>query len=361
MKVCVPITSRAAWGRLEPVVRALDSECKVQIVLASSATLERYGNVGEEIAKDWSIAFTCRSGAAGDTPGAMAVETGLLMTELVGAFDLLRPDFVLAHADRYETLAVAAAAAYMNIPLGHTQGGERTGSIDDKVRDAVSMLADYHYPCTTKAAERLLAMDCENVTVTGCSSIDGIANLPELADTYINTYGHGAHIDFDEPFMLACLHPDTTDEWGSIKTLEATVDALQDYQTIWLQPNIDAYGQHMTKKLNQECGERARVVKHLPVKAFYSLMNHCSCMVGNSSAAIREGSYMGVPAVVVGSRQAHREVGRNVIVLEYSETLEGDIRQAIEGQICHSGYPREYLYGDGHAAEHIATAILGSV
>jgi UDP-hydrolysing UDP-N-acetyl-D-glucosamine 2-epimerase len=356
MRICVPITSRAAYARLRPVIAHLALETTPQIILAGSATLDRYGDVAEEIESTWEVAWKCQSMAAGDSPGAMAVETGLLTTQLVSAFEQLRPDFVLAHADRYETMAVAVAASYMNIPLGHTQGGEITGSIDDKVRNAVSMLADYHYPATTAAGDRLRHMGCVAVRTTGCPSIDGIRDLPELEHIMINNRGHGALIDFDEPYMLACMHPDTTDAVGSMMDLEHVIDAIAPYQTVWLQPNVDAFGQHMNKIINQECGERTRIVKHVSAQSFYALMAHCTVMVGNSSASIREGSFMGVPAVVVGSRQANREVDRNVEIVE-----SGPIGEAVQRQIKHGSYDRSYLYGDGHAAEHIADSILRTV
>ena len=353
MNICIPITSRAAYGRLRSVIEYLEPLCTLQIIIAGSATLDRYGNVMAEIERP-AVNFVCKYVTAGDSPGDMAIETGMLMVELVGAFEQLKPDFVLAHADRYETLAVAAAASYMNIPLGHTQGGEITGSIDDKVRYAVSMLADIHFVCTEKAGIRLRDMGCDDVVHTGCPSIDGIVNLPELRDIQINLLGHGALIDFDEPYMLALLHPDTTDRLESLAEVNAMADALAPYQTIWLQPNIDAFGQEMTKLINQECGERTRIVKHVPAPAFYSLMDRCTVMVGNSSASIREGSYMGVPAVIVGQRQQHREVGKNVVLVEGSQS----ISKAIETQITHGPFTTNPLYGDGTAAAQIGDAIL---
>jgi UDP-hydrolysing UDP-N-acetyl-D-glucosamine 2-epimerase len=362
MKICIPITSRAAYGRLRPVLREFHERAELQIIVACSATVDRYGNVAEEIRDEFPVAITCQSAVYGDEPGAMAVSMGLLVTELVPAFAHLAPDLVLAHADRYETLAVATAASYMNIPLAHTQGGEVTGSIDNKVRDATSMLADIHFPATARAAERLSSMGLANIDCVGCPSIDTLVqeDLPELWDIPVNEYGYGFLIDLEEPFILACLHADTTDHDSSLATLEASMEALSGYQVIWLLPNIDAYGQEMTKRINQRLADsgRFRAVKHLPQMEFYALMDHCTVMVGNSSSMIREGSYMGVPGVLVGARQQHREVCANVQQVKGHTPLATEIKTAILRQINHSNYDQQYIYGDGNAAPRIATRIL---
>jgi UDP-N-acetylglucosamine 2-epimerase len=121
-------------------------EVDLQIIVACSANIDRYGDIATELDKEeLPITTICRSAVMGDDTEAMAITTGLLVNEISPIFDMLLPDLVIAHADRYETLGIALAASYMNIPVAHTQGGEHTGSIDDKVRHAVSMLADIHF------------------------------------------------------------------------------------------------------------------------------------------------------------------------------------------------------------------------
>ena len=120
-------------------------------------------------------------------------------------------------ADRYETIATAVAAAYMNIPLAHVQGGEVTGSIDEKVRHAVTKLADLHLVSTELAAERVIRMGEEPATVfvTGCPSIDLAAeSLPNPAldfDPFEQYGGVGATLDLSNGYLVVMQHPVTTE------------------------------------------------------------------------------------------------------------------------------------------------------
>jgi UDP-hydrolysing UDP-N-acetyl-D-glucosamine 2-epimerase len=366
MKICIPITSRAGYGRLRPLIQHIHDTQNVtlQLVTCCSANIDRYGAVKEEVEKDFPVVYTLSGQSYGDRPITMAQTAGLLMAEISVAFEQLEPDVVIAHADRHEMLGVAAAAAYMNIPLAHTQGGEVTGSIDERVRWAITALADFHFPATRHAAKCLRAQTSEEAVVvpTGCTSIDRLVQpLPELADIDINKIGYGWEIDFDEPYMLACLHSDTTiSEMENKAAMGSMFSALKKYQTIWLLPNIDAYGQAMAKVLNQHVGSRhaIRCVKHVPQDQFYSLMKHCTVMVGNSSAGIREGSFLGVPVVNVGSRQTNREVSDNVTCIESLPPMAREISADIEGQIEHGEYPSSTLYGDGAASPRILSALL---
>ena len=121
----------------------------------------------------------------------MSKSSGLAVIELTTIFSSLKPDIILTIADRYETLPIAMASTYMNIPLAHTQGGEITGSIDESVRHATTKLAHIHFPATKKSALNLkrLGEYPKNIYFTGCPSIDLIksANL-RIDKKFINKY-----------------------------------------------------------------------------------------------------------------------------------------------------------------------------
>ncbi|MBT8466220.1 MAG: UDP-N-acetylglucosamine 2-epimerase, partial [Deltaproteobacteria bacterium] len=156
-KVCVVITARPSYSRIRTALEALRkrNDIELQILAAASALLDRYGSVVDEIERDgFDVTRKVYMVLEGEQPLTMAKTTGLGMIELATALDNLQPDFVVTIADRHETLATAVASAYMNIPLVHIQGGEITGSIDEKVRHAITKLADYHLVSTEQAAER---------------------------------------------------------------------------------------------------------------------------------------------------------------------------------------------------------------
>ena len=189
-KVCVVITARPSYSRVKTALKAIAAspDLELQLVVAASALLERYGSVVRYIEEDgFCVAARVYSVLEGENPTAMAKTTGIGLLELATVFDNLKPNVVVTVADRYETLATAVAASYMNIPVAHIQGGEVTGSIDEKVRHAVTKLADLHLVSTRQAAERVIRMgeDPSTVFVTGCPSIDLVAEImpdpcPEL-------------------------------------------------------------------------------------------------------------------------------------------------------------------------------------
>jgi UDP-hydrolysing UDP-N-acetyl-D-glucosamine 2-epimerase len=176
-KVCVVITARPSYARIKTALRAIQAhpQLELQLVIGASALLERYGAPVDYIERDgFEIAARVYMVVEGENLVTSAKSTGLGMVELATTFDTLRPDVVVTVADRYETLATAAAAAYSNLPVAHVQGGEITGSIDEKVRHAVTKLSDLHFVANERAADyvRRMGENPETVFVTGGPDID---------------------------------------------------------------------------------------------------------------------------------------------------------------------------------------------
>src|SRR6185437_11037542 len=176
-KVCVVITARPSYSRIKTALRAIaaHSELELQLVVSGSALLDRYGTAVQYIERDgFDIAARVQMVLEGGNLTSMAKTTGIGLLELATVFDTLRPHVVVTVADRFETIATAIAGSYLNIPVAHVQGGEVTGSIDEKVRHAVTKLADLHFVASEPAAERVRRMgeDPATVFVTVCPSID---------------------------------------------------------------------------------------------------------------------------------------------------------------------------------------------
>jgi UDP-hydrolysing UDP-N-acetyl-D-glucosamine 2-epimerase len=302
----------------------------------------------------------------GENPTSMAKTTGLGTMELATVFDNLKPDAVVSVADRYETLASAVAASYMNIPLVHIQGGEVTGSIDEKVRHAVTKLADLHLVATTKAAERVVRMgeDPDRVLITGCPSIDlamDVRDRPSLDFDPFERYGGvGAGIDLSDGYVVVLQHPVTTEYEASRAHITETLGAVDDYgrPALWFWPNVDAgsdgtsRGIRAFREVNRP--ERIHFFKNMAPTDFLRVVVNGRCLVGNSSAGIRECSFLGVPVVNIGSRQDGRDRGANVVDVDYDHR---DILTAIEAQGVRGRLDSDPLYGDGKAGLRIADAL----
>lgn len=219
-KIAVVVTARPSYARIKSALQAIvaNPELELQLIVAASALLDKYGNIVDYVEGDgFEIAAKVYIVLEGETLLTSAKSTGLGIMELATIFDNLGPDIVVTIADRYETLATAVAASYMNIPVAHVQGGEVTGSIDEKVRHAVTKLSNLHFASTTMAAERIIKMgeDPASVHVTGCPSIDLAASVlkqPKLDFDPFDRYGGvGAEFDFSEGYLVVMQHPVTTE------------------------------------------------------------------------------------------------------------------------------------------------------
>lgn len=365
-KVCVVVTARPSYSRIRTALQAIQKhpDLELQLIVAASALLDRYGSILQYVKEDgFDIAASVYMVLEGENPTSMAKTTGLGLIELATAFDNLKPDVVVTVADRYETLATAVAAAYMNIPVVHVQGGEVTGSIDEKVRHAVTKLADVHFVATSKAAERVIQMGEEprNVYVTGCPSIDiasEILQSPQMDFDPFEKYGGvGNRVDLSHGYIVVMQHPVTTEFQSSRIHVTETLMAMQSikHPILWFWPNVDAGSDGTSRGIRafREAHNPTyfHFFKNMAPSDFLKLIYNCKCLVGNSSVGIREGSFLGIPVVNIGTRQAGRERGQNVIDVDYDRIA---IEQATRQHMKNGRYKSEQIYGDGMAGHQIA-------
>jgi UDP-hydrolysing UDP-N-acetyl-D-glucosamine 2-epimerase len=360
------VTARPSYSRIKTALKAIQDhpELELQLVVAASALLDRYGNAVRYMEEDgFEIAARVYMVLEGENLASMAKTTGLGLLELATVFDNLKPDAVVTVADRYETLATAVAASYMNIPVAHVQGGEVTGSIDEKVRHAVTKLADVHFVSTEKAADRVIRMGEEpsTVFVTGCPSIDLAAEIltdPTLNFDPLAKYGGvGETLDLSRGYFVVMQHPVTTEYELAREHVTETLYAVRDggHPTLWFWPNVDAGSDGTSSGIRAfrelERPTNIHFFKNMMPADFLRLLFNSRCLVGNSSVGIRECSYLGVPVVNIGSRQSGRDRGVNVLDVGYSRC---EIKEAIGHHLGNGRYPRDPLYGSGDAGRRIA-------
>src|SRR5262245_46388551 len=251
-KVCIFIGSRANYSSIKSVMRAVQDhqELQLQLIVGASALLDRFGSVVEVIEADgFRPDARVTMIVEGETPATMAKSTGLGLLELPTMFELLKPDIVVSVGDRFETMATAIAASYMNIPVAHTMGGEISGTIDESIRHAVTKLSHVHFPANAAAAERIIRMGehPETVYPVGCPRIDLVNEIASERDgipheEWLEREGVGAHIDVSKPFLLVIQHPVTTEYGQGKQQIWEMLWALDQLKmpTIMLWPNVDA-------------------------------------------------------------------------------------------------------------------------
>jgi len=371
-KVCVVITARPSYSRIKTAMQAINEHpgLELQLVLAGSALLDRYGSIENTIERD---GFTANEKVymvlEGENPMAMAKTTGIGLLELSNILYNLKPDIVLVIADRFETISVSIAAAYQNIPLVHVQGGEITGNIDEKVRHANTKLADIHFVASENAKERVIRLgeDPEYVFNTGCPSIDlaaGTLGRSGLSFDPFKKYGGvGETPALDNGYIVVMQHPVTTEYEESRTQIMHTLDAVKELNipALWFWPNVDAGADGISRGIRsyRERNEIPHIhfFKNMRPEDFLELLYNSKCLVGNSSVGIRECSFLGVPVVNIGSRQDGRDRGDNVIDVGNSkDAIMGAIKQWLGAEKP----KRSDVYGGGNAGKKMAE-ILSSI
>ena len=365
-RICVVVTARPSYARIKTALQSIKDhpELELQLVIAASALLERYGQVIDIIRQDGfepdAVVYMVLEG---ENLVTTAKSTGLGVVELATIFDNLKPHAVISVADRYETIATAIAASYLNIPLVHVQGGEVTGSIDEKVRHAVTKLANIHFVANDKAAERVIKMGekPETVFVTGCPSVDLAANVVQDKSTAFDPFQHyggvGRPFDPKDGYLVVMQHPVTTEYTDALGQIHETLEAIKElrHPTFWFWPNVDAGSDGISKGIRhfRETNDVPFVYffKNFSPEDFLRLLIGSKCLIGNSSVGIRETAYLGIPVVNIGNRQSGRDRGPNVLDVGYNK---GEILAAIKHQLGNGRYENDPLYGDGLAGQRIA-------
>ena len=370
-KICVFIGSRANYSSIKSVMLHLKNDPKIelQVVLGSSAVLDRFGKVEDLIIRDgFKIDSKFYNNIEGENPFTMSKSTGLGIIEMTMVIDNLDPDIVIVVGDRFEMMSIAIATVYTNKILVHTMGGEVTGTIDESIRHAITKFAHIHFPSNEDAKQRIIKLGeiPKYIFNYGCPRIDLVKKELEtnsvhfLKENFKKNKGVGSQINFNKNFLLVSQHPVTTEFGKNRIHIKETLKALDKLkmQTIMLWPNIDAGSDEISKEIRSfreknKCSWLS-IYKNLPIQHYIHLMNITSCLVGNSSSGIREGEFIGTPVVNIGSRQNLRLRGENVIDTDYNSDL---ILKAIQKQISKEKYTSKKLYGSGDAGKQISNLL----
>lgn len=371
-KICVVVTARPSYSRIKSALTAINAHpsLELQLVLAGSALLDRYGNAADFIEKDgFKASAKVFMVLEGENPTTMAKTTGIGVMELTNVFYNLQPDAVVTIADRFETIATSIAAAYQNIPLVHIQGGEVTGSIDEKVRHANTKLADLHLVSSDDARARVVKLgeNPEKVINTGCPSIDLVKEIcaeQTLNFDPIEKYGGvGEELNWKDGYAVVMQHPVTTEYQKSREHITETLEAINklNYPVFWFWPNVDA-GSDGTSNGIRTFREMVKpksihFFKNMEPLDFLRLLKHSRALIGNSSAGIRECSYLGLPVVNIGNRQNRRLRGKNVRDVSPQRD---EIYDAVKELINYNKFSGSQIYGNGEAGKKIAEILASS-
>ncbi|MEM7209873.1 MAG: UDP-N-acetylglucosamine 2-epimerase [Pseudomonadota bacterium] len=360
-KVCYVTGTRADYGLMQHALQAFATHPSIDLSICVTGMhlLAAFGNTVEEIEAD-GIRISGRvlvdlSGASG---AEMAFAIADELTGFTQTFQDESPDVVVVLGDRGEMLAAAIAAIHLNIPIIHIHGGERSGTVDESVRHAISKLSHYHFVSTIESKNRLTKMGEreDHIFVTGAPGLDKIVGMSaESRETLLPRYG----LNSNDEYCLVVFHPVVQESELAGKQMRTLLQALdRDRRNrIVLLPNADAGGTKIRTEIDQYCREHAMpVVTHCPRNDYLSLLANAKVLVGNSSSGIIEAASLGTAVVNVGNRQKARERNQNVIDVSVDET---EIANAIaEHWSSAEVQSRENVYGDGEFASRATQLVV---
>jgi GDP/UDP-N,N'-diacetylbacillosamine 2-epimerase (hydrolysing) len=354
--ICYITGTRADFGlmrrTLEGVHKSLD--LRLSIIATGMHLDARYGLTVREI-EAAGLPVEARLPMLGrDTPTGytMALDISRMLAGMTDAFERLKPDLVLLLGDRGEMLAGAIAALHLNIPTTHIHGGERSGTIDESVRHAISKLSHFHFTATPQSQERLVRMGeaPQQVFVTGAPGLDGIVQDAVIPRADLLS---GQRFDPTRPVAIFVFHTvvQEANEGGHVAAMLLERLLLQGFQVLALRPNCDAGSAEVCAVLDRYTSHAdIRVITHLERPAFLSWLAAADVMVGNSSAGIIEAASFGLSVINVGSRQNLRERNTNVIDIEPRPEMLDEALARVRKEVRQPG---PNIYGDGQASKRI--------
>jgi GDP/UDP-N,N'-diacetylbacillosamine 2-epimerase (hydrolysing) len=362
MKVFVLIERRADYSRYKPILTKMkeDSFFEIYLVVTGICLLDLHGKDINYIENDgFTINAKIPMFEEGnpDNGAEMVRSMARVLEGVTNELEKSKPDLVLSGFDIGGNFAVTIAAAHMNIPVAHIQGGEVTGSIDESIRHAMSKFSHVHFPATEDARKRLIRLgeNPKDIYVTGCPSIDVLMNTPYLPKEELEKE---FEIDFSKPFLLMIQHPVTTEAKSSFDQIKETINAIKNkgIQAIVLLPNNDA---GHAKIIDEIKNSGLKWLPSLSTEKFVNLYRNAWALIGNSSSGIHETPSLKIPAINIGNRQMGRERATNVIDVPNDQH---QIELAIDKAIFDTEF-RDFVskienpYGKGDSAEIIVNLL----
>lgn len=357
--------TRADFGLMTPILRAINQSNKLSLLPYATGMhlMPKFGNTFKEVAREFPGVRKINATFDSDNRLGIARFIGKFSTQLVNTLNKDLPDFVLTLGDRPEMLCVSKTCLYLGIPTGHIHGGEKTSTVDELARHAITKLSHIHFPATKESAERIKKMgeDDWRIHIVGAPALDVILNekLPTRKELFTEL-----GIDPNQKIILVTQHPVSEEVKQAEKQIKETLAAVKSFKlpVIITYPHADAGGRKIIDVINKEKNNPLfRIVPNFTHKQFLALEREVAVWVGNSSGALIESPSFHTPVVNVGTRQLGRQRGENMIDVEYNQ-------KEIEVAINKSLYDKKYLaklaktvnpWGDGKTGPRVVKILEG--
>lgn len=365
-KIAYVSGTRADFGLMMPILRAIsqNKHLDLQVYATGMHLMPELGGTVNYLRKEFPNSLKINATFETDDWVGVAKFTGKFLNEVVKIFAKNRPDFVLTLGDRPEMLCVAMACLYLGIPTGQVHGGEKTSTIDEVARHAITKLSHVHFPATEKSAHRIEKMGEEKwrIHVVGAPALDTILNEKLLTR---NELCKQLGLDWQKRYILVTQHS-VSEEIEQVEAqIGETISAVKSFNlpVVIIYPNADPGGRKIIKIIEKEKRNTFfHIFPNLEYRQFLALEKWAAVWVGNSSGAMIESSSFRTPVVNIGTRQMGRQRGTNVIDTGYNRK---EIEDAIDKSLNDLTYLKQLKkiknpWGDGKTGPRVAK-ILESI
>lgn len=345
--------TRADFGKLEPLALAAQAAgFKVSFFVTGMHMMARYGLTKLEVQRLPGVAVhEFLNQRPGDPQDMVLAKT------VIGFSDFIteqRPDLIITHGDRVEALACTLVAATNYIRCGHVEGGEVSGTIDEMFRHCNTKLASAHFVSSEAAARRVMALGepVEALHVIGSPELDFHSRDSGVTIADVRArYGIGF-----EDYGISVFHPVTSEQATMGAQARALYGALEasGRHFVLIAPNNDPGSEDIFKVIKSLPEDRFRLIPSMRFAHFSELMKNAACMVGNSSAGVREAPFLGIPSLDIGTRQNNRAEAASV---KFADAEDADKIATFLEKDWGKNYPRDEGFGSGSAAERFVSVL----
>ncbi|KTL61784.1 hypothetical protein AA106_21935 [Photorhabdus laumondii subsp. laumondii] len=357
-KICYITGTRADFGLMQSTLTKINQHPELQLNLAVTGMHldPKFGLTQEEIFACKLDTYVVDSGLNDDSRLSISCSISEQLKGFSILFTKLIPDIILVLGDRGEMLAAAIAALYMNIPVAHIHGGERSGTIDESIRHAISKLSHFHFVATNESKTRLIRMGEkeENIFITGAPGLDDILKIKLLTkDKIFNSL----FLNPQKKLLTLIYHPVVQNAESAGEDIKKILNSIpQELQTVILLPNADTGGNLIRNEIFEYADKRDNIktITHLHRELYLSLIAHSDVLMGNSSSGIIEAASFGTRVINIGERQNNRERNKNVIDVPIDTLL---ISNYLEESLNSKKTITSNVYGDGNAGERITNLL----
>lgn len=337
--------TRADFGKLKSLISVSQQSSlfDVSIFVTGMHLQKEYGYTVNEIEKSgFKNIYTFENHT---TETSMDLTLSKTIEGLSAHVKQNKPDLIVVHGDRVEALAGAIVGSLNNILVGHIEGGEVSGTIDELIRHSVSKMSHIHFVCNQVAKNRLIQMGeiDSHIFEIGSPDIDIMfsSKLPSIEKA------KSRYEILFEKYALLMFHPVTTEQELIEKQINDLIDAVlgDENNYIVIYPNNDMGSSAIIKAFSRlENNKRFRIFPSLRFEYFLTFLKNCQFIIGNSSAGVREAPYYQKPSIDLGNRQKNRNKSESIINCNFGIN---EIANAIKQSQNLNNFESPLAFGEG--------------